>query len=187
MTKKKALTTGEIAKYVGVNFQTVLRWIQKGHLKAHKLPGRGDHRVTIPDFLKFLGEFDLPIPEEFQENSRYVLVVEDEPLITKIIRLTLENEGYHVVSASNGFEAGALLSTYSPAVITLDLKMPGLNGLEVLKFIRGNEKFNDVKVLIVSAHLEEVEDVYFNQGANGILKKPFQNEELIAKVNELIQ
>jgi len=184
--QKRALTTGEVAQFVGVNFQTVLRWIQKGHLKAHKLPGRGDHRVTIPDFLKFLTEFDLPIPEEFQEGSNYVLVVEDEPLISKIIKMALEDAGYQVVTAANGFEAGALLATYKPKAITLDLKMPGLDGLGVLNFIRSNDKFDSMKVLIVSSHLEEDEEVYYQQGANGILHKPFQNDELIQKVEDLI-
>ena len=105
---KRALTTGEMAKYLGVNFQTVLRWIQKGHIKAHKLPGRGDHRVTIDDFLSFLSEFDLPIPDELRPVSDYVLVVEDEPLISKIIKLTLESADYSVITAHSGFEAGAI-------------------------------------------------------------------------------
>lgn len=183
---KRALTTGEIANYVGVNFQTVLRWIQKGHIKAHKLPGRGDHRVTIPDFLSFLADFDLPIPEEFRTVSDCVLVVEDEPLISKLIKLTLEGANYSVITASNGFEAGSLLHQHVPLLITLDLKMPGLDGISVLKFIRSKEKYNDVKVLIISAHLDMDEQEYLAQGANGILKKPFKNEVLLNQVSEIL-
>ena len=183
---KRALTTGEMAKYLGVNFQTVLRWIQKGHIKAHKLPGRGDHRVTIDDFLSFLSDFDLPIPDELRPVSDYVLVVEDEPLISKIIKLTLESADYSVITAHSGFEAGALLHKHMPSIITLDLKIPGLDGMSVLKFIRANKKFDDVKVLIISANIEEDDQVYFDIGANGLLKKPFMNEALIQKVNELI-
>ena len=66
---KRALTTGEVANYVGVNFKPSYDGFKKGHIKAHKLPGRGDHRVTIPDFLSFLADFDLPIPEEFRTVS----------------------------------------------------------------------------------------------------------------------
>ena len=183
---KRALTTGEIATYVGVNFQTVLRWIQKGHIKAHKLPGRGDHRVTINDFLSFLEDFDLPIPEEFRTVSDCVLVVEDEPLISKLIKLTLEGANYSVVTASSGFEAGTMLHEYVPSLVTLDLKMPGLDGLSVLKFIRSNDKYKDVKVLIISAHLDLDENQYLEQGANGILKKPFKNEVLLAQVNDML-
>jgi excisionase family DNA binding protein len=183
---KRALTTGEIANYVGVNFQTVLRWIQKGHIKAHKLPGRGDHRVTINDFLSFLEDFDLPIPEEFRTVSDCVLVVEDEPLISKLIKLTLESANYSVVTASSGFEAGTMLHEYVPSLVTLDLKMPGLDGLSVLKFIRSNDKYKDVKVLIISAHLDLDENKYLEQGANGILKKPFKNEVLLAQVNDML-
>ena len=183
---KRALTTGEVANYVGVNFQTVLRWIQKGHIKAHKLPGRGDHRVTIPDFLSFLADFDLPVPEDFRTVSDCVLVVEDEPLISKLIKLTLEGANYSVITASNGFEAGSLLHQHVPSLITLDLKMPGLDGMSVLKFIRSNEKYNDVKVLIISAHLDLDEREYLEQGANGILKKPFKNEVLLDQVSQLL-
>ena len=183
---KRALTTGEVANYVGVNFQTVLRWIQKGHIKAHKLPGRGDHRVTIPDFLSFLVDFDLPIPEEFRTVSDCILVVEDEPLISKLIKLTLEGANYSVITASNGFEAGNLLHQHIPSLITLDLKMPGLDGLSVLKFIRSNDKYNDVKVLIISAYLDMEVHEYLEQGANGILKKPFKNEVLLKLVNEML-
>ena len=183
---KRALTTGEVANYVGVNFQTVLRWIQKGHIKAHKLPGRGDHRVTIPDFLSFLADFDLPVPEEFRTVSDCVLVVEDEPLISKLIKLTLEGANYSVITAYNGFEAGSLLHQHVPSLITLDLKMPGLDGMSVLKFIRSNEKYNDVKVLIISGHLDMDEGEYLEQGANGILKKPFKNEVLLNQISEIL-
>ena len=183
---KRSLTTGEVANFVGVNFQTVLRWIQKGHIKAHKLPGRGDHRVTIPDFLAFLADFDLPVPEEFRTISDCVLVVEDEPLISKLIKVTLESANYSVITASSGFEAGSLLHKYLPSLITLDLKMPGLDGMSILKFIRSNEKYNDVKVLLISAHLELDEQKYLDYGANGILKKPFKNEALLTQVHEIL-
>ena len=183
---KRSLTTGEVANFVGVNFQTVLRWIQKGHIKAHKLPGRGDHRVTIPDFLAFLADFDLPVPEEFRTISDCVLVVEDEPLISKLIKVTLESANYSVITASSGFEAGSLLHKYLPSLITLDLKMPGLDGMSILKFIRSNEKYNDVKVLLISAHLELDEQKYLDYGANGILKKPFKTEVLLTQVHELL-
>ena len=64
--------------------------------------------------------------------------------------------------------------------------MPGLDGISVLKFIRSNEKYNDVKVLIISAHLDLDEREYLDQGANGILKKPFKNEVLLNQVSEIL-
>ena len=65
--EKRTLTTGEIAHYCGVNFRTVIRWIKRGYLNAFQLPGRGDNRVEMRDFLAFLERHNLPIPEELQE------------------------------------------------------------------------------------------------------------------------
>ena len=63
----ETLTTGEIARYCGVNFRTVIRWIKRGHLRAYQLPGRGDNRVELEDFLEFLREHRMPIPEELKD------------------------------------------------------------------------------------------------------------------------
>ncbi len=68
--KKRNLTTGDIAKLCGVNFRTVIRWIQRGHLKAFQLPGRGDNRVQVADFIEFLNENNMPIPEELQPSAK---------------------------------------------------------------------------------------------------------------------
>ncbi len=62
----KSLTTGEIALLCGVNIRTVIRWIQRGHLKAYQLPGRGDNRVMLQDFLEFLKANQMPIPKELE-------------------------------------------------------------------------------------------------------------------------
>ena len=56
MNDKRTLTTGEIANYCGVNFRTVIRWIQRGQLRAYQLPGRGDNRVEVHNFIAFLRE-----------------------------------------------------------------------------------------------------------------------------------
>ncbi len=70
--QKDIFTTGDIAKYLGVNFRTVGRWIKKGYLKAFQLPGRGDNRVTREDFFEFLQEHGMPVPEELQQEPDLV-------------------------------------------------------------------------------------------------------------------
>jgi excisionase family DNA binding protein len=67
--EKRTLTTGEIAHYCGVNFRTVIRWIKRGYLNAFQLPGRGDNRVEVGDFLAFLERHNIPIPEELQDKQ----------------------------------------------------------------------------------------------------------------------
>lgn len=68
MNARSALTSGEVAKYCGVNIRTVLRWIERGELQAFKLPGkRGDNRIEIDAFVSFLKINNLPIPSSLQE------------------------------------------------------------------------------------------------------------------------
>jgi excisionase family DNA binding protein len=182
---KRALTTGDIAKLCGVNFRTVIRWIQRGHLRAFQLPGRGDNRVLMADFLKFLRENKMPIPEELKVTSRRVLIVEDEEKMANTIQRTLKRRGFETQIAVDGISAGTLETTFEPAVMTHDLNMPGLGGLEVLKNVRANSDLAQVKVLVVSAMPDEDLKQALDAGADDVMKKPFKNEALADKVAEL--
>lgn len=182
---KRNLTTGDIAELCGVNFRTVIRWIQRGHLKAFQLPGRGDNRVQMGDFLAFLRENNMPIPEELQRTQRRVLIVEDDDRMAKAIERALNRAGFETVIATDGFQAGALAASFEPAVMTLDLKMPGLGGIEVLKTVRRDPELTTLKVLVVSAMPREELDEALSAGADDALEKPFNNKDLVRKVSEL--
>ena len=168
-----------------MNFRTVIRWIERGHLKAHQLPGRGDNRVEVPDFLSFLRAHDMPIPEEFLDRSRRVLIVEDDPAMAAAIQRTLRRAGFETRTASDGFRAGTLLGTFLPGVMTLDLRMPGIPGLDVLKFVRLAERLKDIRILVVSAMPRKELDEALAAGADDVLEKPFRNPELLDKVARL--
>jgi len=205
---KEALTTGEVAKYCGVNFRTVIRWIEKGYMEAYKLPGRGDNRVPIQSFVKFLNSNNMPIPEEFQatggeqgaikQDSKgslpkkskptrpKVLVIEDEELMAKSITRTLKRAGYDVQVASNGIEAGIQLERYQPQIITLDLQMPGMSGFDVLEALRANDSYLSIKVLVVSAATKVKMLEVMKLGVDDVLEKPFKSEDLVAKLATLL-
>ena len=136
MQAKQILTTGEIARYCGVNFRTVIRWIERGRLKAYQLPGRGDNRVTVEYFIDFLKVNSMPIPEEFSQRERRVLIVESNPTVAKQVQETLQSSGYLTTVASDGFLAGSLLGTFKPSVMLLDLRIPGLSSDDVVNFIK---------------------------------------------------
>ncbi len=184
--EKNVLTTGDIAKYCNVHFRTVVRWVERGLLKSHKLPGRGDNRIQVKDFLQFLNENNFPIPEEFASYNKKILVVDDDEDIVKLIRLKLKKKGFEVKSASDGFRAGAMLYTFSPSVMTLDLQMPGLSGLEVIKAIRELKEIAHQKILVISAASKSAIEEAMNLGADDYLKKPFNPDELVEKVLQLI-
>jgi two-component system response regulator VicR len=176
---KKSLTTGAVARLCGVNHRTVLRWIKAGYLNAFQLPGRGDNRVPIDDCVRFLREHDIPVPPELEEASRPLraLVVEDDKAMAVYLGRLLENEGFVVDTAFDGFEAGAMLGTVRPDLLLLDLKIPRLNGFQVLKFVKENPDFADTKVLIVSSAPREDLDQAIAAGAHAALAKPFALED----------
>lgn len=182
---EKALTTGEVAKFCSVNVLTVNRWIKRGLLKAYKLPGRGDNRIQVKDFVAFVQKNNMPMPDEYQALNRRVLIVEDEPGIAKIIQTTLVRDGFETKIAPDGFSAGSLLWSFAPSLMTLDLKIPGINGLEVLKIVKGTPKLEHVKILVVSAMPKAQLEEALSAGADDVLEKPFTTESLKGKISAL--
>ncbi len=185
MADKRLLTTGEIAKHCGVDFRTVSRWIDAGRIKAFRLPVRGDRRVEAAEFVRFLRENDMPIPEEFREHSRRVLVVEDEEPVTAAICETLQDAGFETQVAADGFSAGLLTESYAPAVMTLDLNIPGLNGQQVLERVRATPHLSHVRILVVSGMPEQEREAALQAGADDVLPKPFGLDDLVEKVAAL--
>ncbi|WP_210398226.1 response regulator [Motiliproteus sediminis] len=182
----EVLTTGEVAKHCGVNFRTVIRWIERGYLKSFKLPGRGDNRIRAEDFVAFLQNNDMPVPPEYQALLRQALVVDDDRNMSNSIRRVLVRAGYEVEVANDGFQAGAVLASKVPSVVLLDLMMPGVDGFEVLAYIRSESRLAATKVLVISG-LGEVElQRARDAGADAVLAKPFKNEELEQQVNALL-
>jgi excisionase family DNA binding protein len=187
MSKVKSLTTGDIAEYCDVNLRTVIRWIDKGSLKGYKLPGRGNNRVTVENFIVFLKENDMPIPTEFVPNNKTVLIVDDDKNMAGAIKRVLKKSTFECDIATNGFLAGSKLMQQKPTLMTLDLTMPGLNGLDLLKHLRADEQFKDLKILVISALAKDSLDEAMSLGADAVLSKPFKNDELLNIVNELTQ
>ena len=113
-----------------------------------------------------------------QNNKPRVLLVDDEERIVNFLALKLKVSGYEVVCASNGEKGLELAQSAKPDLILLDIIMPGIDGIEVLRRVR---KFSRVPVIILSAK-ERVMDEVMALGANGFISKPFNPDDLIAKV-----
>lgn len=183
--QNSTFTTGDIAKYCQVNFRTVIRWIDRGLLKAYKLPGRGDNRISLDDLLVFLHENDMPIPVELTRANNRILIVEDDPVTAKILEVVLQKAEFETSIAPTGFHAGVLLSEFSPSLITLDLDIPGLSGVEVLKYIRKTDGLKYIKVLVISAMEQAILDEASEAGADAVLSKPVNPAEVGAAIKKL--
>lgn len=117
--------------------------------------------------------------------DRKVLVVEDEEGIRKFVRLELQHEGFDVVTAETGREALSVFEQTEPVLVLLDIMLPELSGLEVLRRIR---KTSDVPVILVTARGETYDKVNgLNAGADDYIAKPFEIEELLARMRAVLR
>ena len=119
MREKQALTTGEVAKFCGVNFRTVIRWIERGHLEAYKLPGRGDNRIPVESFIAFLQQNNMPIPLELTNSARHLLVLAgSEDYHTDLASLA-RRTGWEVTLTRDPLQFGYLLAKQQPQAIII--------------------------------------------------------------------
>lgn len=119
MTDKQALTTGEAAKYCGVNFRTVIRWIERGHLDAYKLPGRGDNRIPVDTFVDFLRKNDMPVPEELVADDRRLLLFSMEEELARELAADLRRNNWDVVLANDPVQLGYLIGKDKPSSLLM--------------------------------------------------------------------
>ena len=120
-------------------------------------------------------------------SGRKILIAEDEPDQLDFIKTVLEDNGATVVMAHNGTEALSLVRSELPHAMTLDINMPGMDVMELLGELKGDERLNGLKICIVSGRPElrlVLRDRHLN--ANAYLDKPFTGDELIAALQELL-
>jgi len=114
-------------------------------------------------------------------GQRKVLVIDDEAMIRKTVRLACEKEGYAVQEAENGTEAITKVDSFRPDIILLDLMLPDISGFDVCRDIR--RAGTKVPILILSAKTEEIDVVVgLEIGADDYVLKPFRPRELLARI-----
>ncbi|MEZ5331168.1 MAG: response regulator transcription factor [Thermoanaerobaculia bacterium] len=117
-----------------------------------------------------------------------ILVVEDEPDIVEVLEYNLGREGYTVDSAARGDEALDAVRRQAPDLIVLDLMLPGLDGLEVLRTLRRDRATERLPVLLLTARGEEIDRVVgLELGADDYVTKPFSPRELTLRVKAILR
>jgi two-component system OmpR family response regulator len=117
-----------------------------------------------------------------------ILIVDDEREIRELLRYNLEKQGYRVLLAKDGEEGLERIFATHPDLVLLDLLLPGLNGLEVLREVRSEPSTRDTPVLLLTARGAEMDKLLgFERGADDYITKPFSPREVLARVDAVLR
>lgn len=191
MREKAVFTTFEAAKLCHVSPLSIINWVNAGRIPAFRTPG-GHRRIRREDLARFMRENGIPLPEELRDGSgrSRVLVVDDEASIRDIFSESLSQRAspYEVMTAADGFEAGRLVATFRPDVVLLDLRMPGLDGFQVCRTIKGDsETASTVVIAMTGYHTHETESRIVECGAVRCLSKPIEPSVVAAVIDAVLE
>ncbi|MCH9691332.1 MAG: helix-turn-helix domain-containing protein [Gammaproteobacteria bacterium] len=186
MNKLKVLTTGEAARHCGVNFRTVIRWIERGQLKAYKLPGRGDHRIRVGDFIAFLRHNEMPVPAELEISSRKALLLASEPGVIATCRQLLQQAGCEVNVIGDSFTAGATLTADKPSLLVIDAGLNGLDSYQILDHLRSRSEYALLNILLLASEREQSLQRWLDAGADAAVPFPPNRNEIDNKIKFLL-
>ncbi|MFH2003015.1 MAG: response regulator, partial [Planctomycetota bacterium] len=128
---------------------------------------------------------NIHVPRE----ARILLIDDDNRLLKGLIRSFRKSlSKVRLRTASEGLEASALLGSYLPNLLVLDINMPGMNGVQLLKFMRSHPRYADIKILVMTGLGEQAPEVQEMRalGVDGVFHKPFQNADLATAIQKLI-
>jgi DNA-binding response OmpR family regulator len=122
---------------------------------------------------------------QLNANVATVLVVDDEPIVREVVCSYLEREGYRTLEASDGLRARELVEQGKPTLVVLDLMLPGVDGLELCRWIRNR---SDLPVIMLTARGEEADRIVgLELGADDYVTKPFSPRELVARIRTVLR
>ncbi len=117
-----------------------------------------------------------------------VLIIEDEPALVEVLSYNLSNEGFEVLTSNDGQTGLRRAQELIPDLVVLDLMLPGMDGLQVCQQLRAGSKTQDVRILMLTARSEEVDEIVgFNMGADDYVTKPFKVKALIHRIKALLR
>lgn len=153
---RKPLNVGLVAKICRVSKKTVLNWIYKGALKAFQTLG-GHYRIWPADLKTFLTDSAMDVPFQFVDERRTTfLIVDDDPAYSILLKeaICTHFSNADVIVTDDGYEGLLLIGERKPQMVILDLKMPRIDGYQVLELLRARKKDNTMKVVVLSAYVD---------------------------------
>lgn len=117
-----------------------------------------------------------------------ILIVEDEKDIVKMLEYNLKKEGFRVLCVNDGEDAIDLATREHPDIVLLDLMLPGMDGLEVCKSLKAQNKSKDISIIMLTAKSQEADKVLgLELGADDYVTKPFSPRELLARIKAVLR
>jgi excisionase family DNA binding protein len=174
-------TTHDISRLLQVDPSTVSKWIDRGILLAFRTPG-GHRRVRSGDLRSFLIAHQMPVPEELGSQTVRLLVVDDEKPVLDAMKRAFKPFGTQVelTLTTSGVEALLLVSELKPHGMIVDLNMPDLDGLEVVKRIRARKSLESVRLITMTSQpTQSVVDASLKAGAVACLQKPVDAQQVV--------
>jgi two-component system, sensor histidine kinase and response regulator len=131
----------------------------------------------------------LDVDTEKPSQCYQILVVDDEPLLCRMVSVMLKRAGFEICTAYNGFNALEAVNGRKPDLITLDVMMPGISGLEVARRLRANARTSAIPIVFVTAMDRSVSDelrALFKEAGIYHIDKPFSQHDLITQVSNAL-
>ena len=177
------LTLGQAAKYLGVAQSTIRKWSDTGRVPAFYTPGghRRYRRMDLDAFLERSGPGGKP------RDGPTVLVVDDDPGVRQVVRLSLELEGYMVKEAGGAEEGLAAVESEAPDLILLDVMMPHVDGWEMLRQIQERHGAGSIPIVMFSGKVDAQTAAQATaRGAQGFVGKPFDPQQLVDQAKQIV-
>lgn len=172
--------TEEAAGMLHVSRSTVQRWIDADLLPSCKTAGR-HRRVRERNLIAFAEKLGIFSDSEKDNAQPMALIVDDDETVLHFVKQFLRKAypGFNVLTAQSGFEAGIILTRQTPQLVLLDIRMPGINGIQVCRTIKHKLKMKDTIVagITVSRNKKELKELR-KAGAEEILFKPLDKHTL---------
>lgn len=180
MANPNLLTPAKVASLLGVSPITVRKWAQKGIIPAHVTAG-GHRRFYYSEIEQFARAKGMTLHLKDNETKR-ILVVEDDRQFAMFVTEVIQgiDPDLEILNAYDGFDAGLKIQKFHPAIVVMDLMLPGMDGFSVCERLKMNPETKSMRVIAMTGHysVENVKRI-LSLGATACLKKPFSSEELI--------
>ncbi len=184
----KYFTSHQVGDLLQVNPSSVVKWINDGLIYAFRTPG-GHRRVAADEVVRFARHHGMPVPEELRGLAiSQVLVVDDDPRFLSALARAFKpfDDEVSLRTVENGIDALLLVGEIRPDVLILDLRMPGLNGYDLLERLRDNAATRNIQVVVVTGEADEATAVKCKEmGAVACLVKPVKVQTLLDTIRDL--